>query len=79
MNEIAYDIGGRRGKQIITQKTIRNNALKEQVETAIKRISQLQGLMARIENEAALHLCLTTQWTDGDQSILRVGDTSPQP
>jgi hypothetical protein len=79
MNEIAYDIAGRRGKQIITQKTIRNNALKEQVETAIKRISQLQGLMARIENEAALHFCLTTVWPDEEQSILRVGDTSPKP
>jgi hypothetical protein len=79
MDKIAYDLAGRRGKQIITQKTIRNDALNEQVQTAIKRVSRLQGLMAKLENEAALHLSLTTQWPDEEQSILRVGDTAKKP
>lgn len=70
VDQVAYQIGGRRGKQIIAEKIRRNNIRIKDAGIAQRRIADLKGMMIELENSAKIHLELRTHWPNEQQMVL---------
>ena len=75
VDEVAYDIGGRKGKRIIAEKIRVNDARAEDAATALTRLAELKTMMLIMEKQAMVTAKITTRWDGEVQTILdAVGD-----
>ena len=70
VDPIAYDIAGRLGKRIITEKIRRNDERIEQTRVVIERLQQLRGMMQSLQSGGGIGVTIHTEWPDARQLIL---------
>ena len=76
VDDVAYKIAGREGKQIIAAKIDRNDDRGDDVATLLERVAELRGMLDDLESDARLRLRLRHRWPDGDRDVLVLTDES---
>ena len=71
-----YDLAGTRGKRIIRIKQKYNDGLADSLRQYVVRVAELQSLIARVENNAAIRFRIWVVWPSGDEQTVFV--TAPQ-
>jgi hypothetical protein len=74
-----YELAGSEGKRILRVKRDRNDAQAETLRTGLRRVAQLQTLIAALEAEGSLRIRVWVDWPDTQQDllILRADDREP--
>ena len=70
VDEVAYEIGGSRGKRIIDAKQDRIEQYIDAVQTTLSNLQRLREMVAQLESAAVLRIRIQTHWSDGVQPIL---------
>ncbi|TWU58814.1 hypothetical protein Poly51_15940 [Rubripirellula tenax] len=65
-----YEIANSLGRRVIKMKQTRNDALAENIRTTLRRVAELESLVAAVELEAKLKLRVWIDWPDTQQTIL---------
>ena len=76
VDEVAYEIGGSRGKRIIDAKQDRIEQYIDAVQRTLSDLQRLREMMAWLEADAVLRIQVQTHWSDEIQSIVTMTSAS---